>query len=358
MRAIATLLLLGACTQPAPEAEPVPPPPVHVERAAARDIVPTTEGVTTLEPARDALLRAEVAGRVVELLVEVGSRVEVGAPLVRLDVGRAAVALDAAGAQVSQAEAALAQAERQRELAERLVQSGGAASTRLDDATDGVRLARAALEASQAQQRLTRRGMTEAVVRAPFAGVVAERFVEVGELASPGAPVLRLVDVSHLVATVLLDPRDALDLRPGAPASVEAHAREGERFAAIVERVGEVVDPRTRRLPVEVRIEDPERRLRPGLAARVRVETGASVATILLPSSAVFERYGQAQVYVVDGEGIARRRTVQRGRARDGHIEVREGLSAGDRVVVGGVERVVHERPVLVVDRLADGTDE
>ncbi len=351
----ASLLMLGACEKPAPAAEPVPPPPVHVEAARARDVVPTAEGVTTLEAARDATLRAEVAGSVVALLAEVGARVEVGAPLVRLDVGRATVALDAAGAQVAQAEATLAQAERQRELAERLVQSGGAASTRLDDATDGVRLARAALDATRAQQRLTRRGLTEAMIRAPFAGVVAERYVEVGELASPGAPVARLVDVSHLKATVLLDPREALDLQPGARGTAEAPAREGERFEVTVERVGEVVDPRTRRLPVEVRVADPERRLRPGLAARVRVETGPPAPALVLPAAAVFDRYGQSHVYVVDTEGVAHRRAVVTGTARDGRVQVREGLEPGERVVVAGVERVVHERPVQVVAWRSDG---
>ncbi|MCB9613891.1 MAG: efflux RND transporter periplasmic adaptor subunit [Sandaracinus sp.] len=355
MRALVlAFLVLAACERPAPEVEPVPPPPVHVDVVRTRQVVPTAEGVATLEAARDATLRAEVGGRVVDLAAALGSRVEVGASLVRLDVGRTAVALDAVGAQVAQAEAALAQAERQRELAERLVQSGGAASTRLDDATDGVRLAQAALEATRAQQRLTRRGITEAVVRAPFAGIVAERFVEVGELAAPGAPVMRLVDVSHLKATVLLDPREALDLVPGARGHAEVHAREGERFDVTVERVGELVDPRTRRLPVEVRIDDPQHRLRPGLTARVRVETGPARAVVVLPSGALFERFGETQVYVVDGEAVAHRRTVSAGTSRDGEVEIGEGLTPNERVVVAGVERVVHERPVQVVERHAE----
>lgn len=358
MRALCFLgvLVLAGCKTPEPEAPPIPPPPVHVAVVARTELVPTTEGVATLEAARDATLRAEVPGRVLALLVERGQRVSAGAALARLDVGRTEVALGAASAQIAQAEAAVAQAERQRELTERLVERGGAATSRLDDARDGERLARAALDAARAQQRVTRRGLTEAVLRAPFDGVVADRFVEVGELASPGAPMLRLVDTSSLRATVLLDPREALDLRPGARAQVEAHARAGERFGASVERVGEVVDPRTRRLPVEVRVTDPERRLRPGLSARVVVETGEAEPAIVLPSAAIFERYGQSFVYVIDAEDVARRRPVRPGRARAGQMPIDEGVEVGERVVVAGLERVVPDRPVRVVPREADGS--
>lgn len=340
-----------------PPAPPPPPsaPPVRVEAVTTAAWTPTAEAVTTLEAVRRATLRAESAGRVVERPVAPGERVEAGDVLLRLDVGRAATAVQAASAQVAQAEAALAQAERQRTLAAQLVQAGGAPRGRLDDADDAVRLARSAVDAARAQTRLTRRGLTEAVLRAPFAGTVAECLVQEGEFVAPGAPVMLLVDPSALEARALLDPRDALDLAEGARAHVEAHARPGERFGAHVERVGDVVDARTRRLPVTVRVDDPEQRLRPGLAARVQVELGAPREVVTVPQDAVFERYEQTHVYVVEGDDAptALRRAVVLGRARDGRFAIEEGLRAGERVVVAGIDRVVHDRRVQVVEAVA-----
>ncbi len=351
------LLMVGCGSKEAPPEETAPPPPVRVAVVQPTEIQPTTEGVGTIEAARSATLRAEVPGRVVDFDAQIGDRVEAGEVVARLDVGRAATALRAASAQVSQAQAQLATAERQRDLARRLHATGGAPRARLDDAEDAVRVAAAALEAARAQVQVTRRGLTEAVVRAPFAGAIAARYLDEGELASPGAPLAELVDTSELEARVLLGPRQALDLPVGARATLAAPARPGESFEAEVLRVGEVVDPRSRRLPVELTIHDPQHRLRPGLLARFFVETSAPRRALLVPSDAVFARYGQPHVYVVRGE-TAERTPVQLGETFGELVEVRSGLAPGDRIVVAGLDRVVDGRPVHVVEVVQSGTGE
>lgn len=350
MRWVWPLLLLVACGEATAEPAPPPDPPVHVEVLETSSLTPTASGVATIEAAHSAQLRSEAPGRVIELRVAAGQRVEANEVIARLDVGRTAVALEAANAQVAQAEARLAQAERQRELSERLVRTGGAAQRQLDDAADAVRLATAGLDAARAQTRVTRRGLTEAALRAPFAGTIAETFVEEGELASPGAPVALLVDTSGLEARVLLDPRLALDVPIGARATIEASARPGESFEGEVLRVGEVIDARTRRLPIEVAIRDPDKRLRPGLVGRVTVETGEPRDVLLVRGTAIFERYGQSHAFVVDADDLAQRRVIELGPAYGDRFEVTSGLEAGDRIVVGGLDRVVHERRVNVVE--------
>jgi len=347
--ALVVLLAIG-CEEPPPEEAPPPPPPVHVATVIQEMLAATAEGTAEIEAIRSALIRAEAPGRVVALAAEAGQSVEAGELLVRLDVGRAATALQAARTGVAQAEAQLAQAERQRDLARRLVAGGSLPQQRLDDAEDGVRLAMTALQAARAQTAVTRRGLTEAVVRAPFDGTVVETLAEVGELATPGSPLLQLVDTSGLEARVLLDPARALDVPVGAQASLTAHARPGETFAAQVVRVGEVVDPRTRRLPVVVHIEDPDDRLRPGLTGEVSVRTGEPRPALVIPDDALFERYGEPHVFIVDGESTARRRGVVVDRREDGRALIAEGLEVGDRVVVAGLDRVVHEGQVTVVD--------
>ena len=345
---LASIALAMGCTGTAPAAVQAPPPPVHAVTVQPETIVPTSLATAEILANRQANMRSETAGRVVAVLVEAGDRIEEGQVLLRLDVGRPASAAQAAGAAVAQSEARLHQAERELARTERLVETGGLPEQRLDDARDAVRLASAARDAARAEARLARRGLTEAVVRAPFGGTVVERVVELGEYLAPGSPLLTLADTSLLKARVLLDPREALDVSIGSRAVVSVYARPGEEFSGQVVRVGEVVDPQTRRLPVEIELDEHGGRLRPGLVARFSVETGEPRELLLVPLEGVFERFGSQHVYVVE-DGLAKRRSIVIGPVHAGKAEVIEGLKTGDVVVSKGVTRVVDGSEVHIV---------
>ena len=177
-RLLTLTALLSACTGTAPAALEAPPPPVHAERIQPSTVVPTSLATAEILANRQSYMRSETAGRVVSVMVEAGDRVDAGEVLLRLDVGRPASAAQAANAAVAQSEARLNQAERELTRTKKLVSTGGLPAQRLDDATDAVRLASAALDAARAEARLARRGLTEAVVRAPFGGTIVERAVE------------------------------------------------------------------------------------------------------------------------------------------------------------------------------------
>jgi RND family efflux transporter MFP subunit len=159
---------------------------------------------------------------------------------------------------------------------------------------------------------------------------------------------LTLADTSLLKARVLLDPREAIDIKVGSKALISVYARPGEVFGGKVVRVGEVIDPRTRRLPVEVELNDDGGRLRPGLVARFSVETGDPKAVIRVPLEGVFERFGSQHVYVI-ADGIAQRRSIVLGTVGAGFAEVAEGIEPGETVVTKGVTRVVDGSRVQVV---------
>ena len=336
------------CTATAPAATEAPPPPVHAATIEAVAITPISAATAEILANRQSRMRSETAGRVVDVLVEAGDRVKEGQVLLRLDVGRPASAAQAANAAVAQSEARLNQAQREQARTKKLVQTGGLPEQRLDDAEDSVRLASAARDAARAQARLARRGLTEAVVRAPFGGTVVERTVELGEYLAPGSPLLVLADTSLLKARVLLDPREAIDVTVGRKALISVYARPGEVFSGKVVRVGEVIDPRSRRLPVEIELDDDGGRLRPGLVARFSVETGEPKMVIQVPLEGVFERFGSQHVYVIE-DGLAHRRAIELGPVHAGFAEVTEGIEPGETVVIKGVTRVVDGSKVQVV---------
>ncbi len=342
------LAVCVGCTETVPAATEAAAPPVYVATIQPEAITPISTATSEILANRHASLRSETAGRVVDLLVEAGDRATEGQVLLRLDVGRPASAVQAANAAVAQSEARLDQAQREQVRTKKLVQTGGLPEQRLDDAQDAVRLVSAARDAARAEARLARRGLTEAVVRAPFAGTVVERTVELGEYLAPGSPLLTLADTSLLKARVLLDPREAIDVSVGSNALVSVYARPGETFVGKVVRVGEVIDPRTRRLPVEVELADHGGRLRPGLVAKFAVETGEPRMVMRVPLEGVFERFGNQHVYVI-ADGIAERRAIVLGVVGAGFAEVTQGLEPGETVVVKGVTRVVDGSKVQVI---------
>jgi membrane fusion protein (multidrug efflux system) len=346
--ALGIVMLAMGCTDTAPAAVEAPPPPVHAVTIQPETVIPTSVAIAEILANRQAHLRSETAGRVVAVLVESGERVEEGEVLLRLDVGKPASAVRAANAAVAQSEARLDQAQRELARTQQLVKTGGLPEQRLDDAKDAVRLAGAARDAAQAEARLAKRGLTDAVVRAPFAGTVVERMVELGEYLAPGSPLLSLSDTSVLKARVLLDPREALDVSVGSRAVISAYARPGDEFSGTVVRVGDVIDPRTRRLPVEIELDGHEGKLRPGLVARFAVQTGPPTRVIQVPLDGIFERFGSQHVYVVQ-DGIARRREIGLGPVRAGHAEVIRGVEPGEVIISNGVTRVVDGSKVRIV---------
>jgi HlyD family secretion protein len=346
--AVVAISAAAGCTGTAPAATEAPPPPVHAQEVALAPVTPQSTATAEILANRQSNMRSETAGAVVDVRIEVGDRVEAGQVLLRLDVGRSASAAQAANAAVAQSDARLDQAQRELDRTKKLVRTGGLPEQRLDDAEDAVRLALAARDAARAEARLARRGVTDAEVRAPFEGTIVERVVELGEYVAPGSPLLTLADTSLLKARVLLDPREALDVSVGSPVSISVYARPGEAYAGEVVRVGEVIDPRTRRLPVEIELADHGGRLRPGLVAKFTVQTGDATMALRVPLEGVFERFGSQHVYVVV-DGIAHRRAVTLGQIRDGRAEVIEGIEPGDLVVTKGVTRVVDASKVMVV---------
>ena len=200
---ILAIAVTAGCTGTAPAETEAPPPPVHATTIEPEVVTPTSVATAEILATRQSNMRSETAGRVVGVFVEAGDRVEGGQVLLRLDVGRPASAAQAARAAVAQSEARLNQAERELARTRKLVQTGGLPEQRLDDAQDAVRLASAARDAARAEARLARRGLTEAVIRAPFGGTVVERTVEIGEYLAPGSPLLTLADTSLLKARAL-----------------------------------------------------------------------------------------------------------------------------------------------------------
>ncbi len=313
-------------------------------------------GEGTVEPAREGSLSCQVAGRVIFVspaLVD-GGAFRKGEVLVRLDPSDYHLAVTLKKARVLEAETRLktVQEEAAASLEEwRRVGRRPGRPPALVAKKPQLAEARAKLAAARAELQQARLNLKRTEVLAPYDGRVVRKLVELGQYLRKGDKVAEVFAVDRAEITVNLEDRDLAWLRvpgltvpadeQGSPATVEVRfAGRKLRWQGRVVRAGGKVDPRTRLVPVVVRVQDPYRKLpplMPGVFVRVRFTGRRLPRAELLPRAALREG---GVVWVVDAQGVLRFRKVEVARFQDGQMVVTGGLSGGERVVVSPLRAV------------------
>ncbi|HPC84576.1 MAG TPA: efflux RND transporter periplasmic adaptor subunit [Thermoanaerobaculaceae bacterium] len=308
--------------------------PVRLQRVEARTAVDMARLPADVQPNRRAVLAAEVPGVIERLEVQEGQRVSAGDLLVAIDTRSLRQAL-------AEAEAVFRQAAADFERAEQLAERRSITRQQLIDATTGRDVAAARLENARLQ-------LSKSEVKAPWAGTVAVRRVEVGDYAVPGQPLIELVDTARLKIRAFAPASDVPFLRVGAPARVVLEGIEGEQAEGTVTRLGAELDPGARTLALEVEVANPGGRWRPGMLARIELPRRVLEAAVLVPLASVVDFESEKVLYVVEG-GRARRQVVELGPVIGMEVVVNRGLAPGSVVVVEGQQQVSDGQPVREV---------
>ncbi len=281
---------------------------------------------------------AETTGRIVELPAEVGDEVARDQLVARIDDATVSARHSQAEAEVAQATAALAQAERDLERGRRLAATQDISEGDLDRLTLARDTADAQLAAARARARLSGESLADTVVRAPFAGVLSERPVEIGTWIAPGSPIVRLVDHRRVKVRGAASQQDRARLRTGLAAAVRVDALPGLTFAGHIRLLGQEADARTGTYLVEIAVEAPRapsgERLLPGMQGSIVVEIGARPALVIPRSALITTAAGEGVFTAVDG--VARFTSPETGEITKDQVEIVAGLAAGDEVVVIG----------------------
>lgn len=278
----------------------------------------------SVESVRQALVAAQVPGRIVAVKVDAGQRVSAGQVLMQIDTREAAEGLAAAQARLREAQS---QVERTRNLHAKQFVSQSA----LDRAEADFQAARA--QAGQAGA-----GAAHGTVTSPIAGVVGLRHVELGEMAQPGRALATVFDPRHLRVIASVPQAQLAEVRRASRVRVELPTGrwlDGARFEVLP-----MVDPQTRSATARVYLPDnaaTEADLAPGLFARVHFVTGRA-QRLTVPAAAVVRRGEVTGLYVADEKGALRLRQVRLGQPlADGSLEVLSGLKVGERFAPDGV---------------------
>ena len=307
--AVATVSLAGmGCKEvgePPPPASPVPNPgdgAIRVDGAVARegrlDRKVTATGMTS--PWRDANLRAEAGGRVLEVSVDNGDVVEAGALLVRVDASRQQLAVSGASARVDALEQDVELARTDFERKQGLVAKGSLPSAQLDAAEHTLERAEAALSGAKADLGSARRSSKDARLSAPIDGIVTRRLVDAGDTIAPGSPLLDLVDLSKIRVRVGLAGNEIGRLDQTEPAQVVIEDLGGEPVPARFAALAPAADPITGLFDVEYHLDNPEGSIRGGMVATVTLPLGQAPERVLVPRAALTRRDGKLAVFVLD----------------------------------------------------------
>lgn len=243
--------------------------------AVAQEVSTTIKATGELVSPRRSDLVARWPGRVEAILALEGETVRRGQPLLRLETDYLRLNVTRSDAELERAKAGLLEAEQELARKEELWKRKSIPQASYDRVVAAHAQAKAAVAAAQAAVELGRKQIEDAVLTAPISGVVAERRVEVGERLSDGSIAFVIAELDSLHLRFNLPERHLRAAQPGREVTATFEPFPGETFRGNIVLVGQVIDPATRTFAVEARIDNQDRRLRPGLFARVELSAAA-----------------------------------------------------------------------------------
>ncbi len=321
-----------------------PPVPVAVAPAVRGPIASYFHATATLEAQKQAQVLARVSGLVEKLRCEEGDEVQAGQVLLTIQNAEYRLKVQQAAARTANLKAKFDRL--QAMLKEQLVTQ------------EEFEAARSDLKSAEADEGLARMNLSYTEVRAPFAGRITERLVDVGQNVSVGTPLLVLADFHPLLARVHVPSREFNKLRRDQDVTLTLDS-DHEVIQGRIKLISPVIDPATGTIKLTIEIPEYPAGTRPGDFAEVRIVTELRPKALLVPRAAVVTDQGETVVYLVtdnpDSEAgphaprVAERRVVTVGFTDDDHAEILQGLQEGEEVVVRGQRSLKHGTPVKVL---------
>lgn len=332
---VALALLVGCGEHAAPEARSEPAALTQVVGMVAANADSSYSG--EVRARHETQLGFRIPGKLVERLVDTGTRVSAGQVLARLDVADAALQANAADAQLR---LAAAEAQRYRDLHNK----GFVSQSALD-------IKEAALKAASAQAGLARNQADYATLRADRAGVVAAVLAEPGQVLSIGQAVLRIAQDGEREVAIALPEAQLGNVKVGSAAEIELLSNAGLRLSGRLRELAPAADPVSRTFAARVSLSEAPPGLALGMTARVSFSR--QQAALIIPLTAIFQQGSQAAVWIVAADRSISLRPIQVAAYRDAGALIAGGLVAGERIVSNGVHRLSPGQKIRIIESMA-----
>ncbi|MFE8033765.1 efflux RND transporter periplasmic adaptor subunit [Thiohalocapsa marina] len=323
--------------------QPPPPKSVLATRVETGAWQPRLRSVGDVQGAQGVLVNNQVAGQVQNILFESGDLVQAGQPLVQLDTE--VDAADLAGLMAS-----LELAETQLKRNQKLLRDRAVSQDDFDEISAQVSQAKAQVQAKRAL-------IEKKTIRAPFDGQLGIRRVDLGQFLPAGSAIVELEALDPVYVDFALPERHLARLNTGQTVLVTVTAYPGEVFEGQIQAINPALDRNTRNVRVRALLQNPERRLRPGMFAQVETLLPAREQVLTLPREAItFNTYGDS-VFVIRQKDTdtepqlqVQRRQIRTGEVHGDRIELLDGLEAGEQVVAVGHVKLRNGDQVRLAD--------
>jgi RND family efflux transporter MFP subunit len=337
---LAALLWLAACSRtPAPLVAPATAPPPFEVLVMKPERMPLERRLDgTIEAVNQGTVSAQTAGRVIDIRYDVNDFVPAGAVILRLRATEQRAGLSQAQAALTEATAREAEARTRYGRIADMYERKVVAKAMLDEATANRDAALARLQAARAALASAREGLDYTEVRAPYAGIVTQRHVEVGESVSPGNPLVSGLSLQYLRVGVDIPQRVVEQVRRIGKAAVYVDDR---RVNATRLTIFPVATPQSNTFRARVDLPENAADLYPGMFVKVGFVVGEA-ERLMLPAASVVQRSEVTAVYVYTADGRTALRQVRLGHRIDGRYEVAAGLATGDRIALDPLRAMQH----------------
>ncbi len=322
--------------------------PVKVLEVKLETFVQTMNLVGTIQAKREVVITAEISGKVIRLFADEGDKVSRGQLIVRLDDENIKLQIMQARARVKEIEANLEDSRKNLERFEKLFAAQNISKTALEREQLKVQVQAAQLSSAKANLEILKKKQRDTKIISPISGSIAKLDIEVGEFIANGTPVVTIVDISEMEIGVGVPQMDVVYVKKGKVVEVYPQAFPGQKFNGYVTSVGVKANFRTLTFDTKVSIENPDERLKPGMAANVVMEGKVYENAILIPQEAVVERFGEKVVFVVVDDQAFEKAVVTEGVSK-GRVLISSGLKSGDKIVVVGQKGLRNKSKVKVL---------
>ena len=287
----------------------------------------------SLAPLTEATVKAKVAGELVAVTVREGESVRQGQVLARIDLTEVEARAAARDADVAAAKAQLVWAEKNRGQQKALLDKSFISQSAFDNIQSNYEVAAAKLRAAEAERVVARKSLGDAVLVAPFSGIVSLRHAQPGERVALDAKVVSIVDLSRLQLEAAVPPAAIGQVRIGQAMNFRVEGFGEQEFAGRIERINPAASVGSRSINVYAVIDNREGLLRGGMFAQGALTLSHIDGALAVPASAVREEIGQTFVYAIE-DGLVKKKSVKVGPPdAAGRVQVLDGLAAGDRIV-------------------------
>lgn len=323
--------------------------PGDLARVEARSLSRWLPVSGTVQPVRQATVKAKVSGDVRQITVREGESVRAGQQLVQIDTADLEAKLIERTGALESAKAQLAMAAKTQATNQALLKQNFISQNAYDNSVSSFGVSQGGVKSAEAQVQIARNALRDANAESPLAGVVAKRHVQPGEKVAFDSPLVTVVDLTQLELQAAVPASDVPELEIGKAVELTIDGFGERRFTGRVERINPATEPGTRAILVYVGIPNADRALRGGMFATGRIAVAASVPVATLPATAIRTEAGQTFVWTVEGGKLVRHGIVTGRRDDDaGRIEIKTALPPDAPVLAARFDNLKEGAPALV----------